>query len=120
MSPDTEVHGPTLVSRREAARLAGVSYNGIRLWEKQGRLHAVKMENGHVMYPISELEAIVKERRQEEGDPEIRLVKAEAENEALHAEIELLKDTLTQLRTEHEELLRTVIELARREPPARG
>ena len=117
MSQDTEAQSPAVVSRREAARLAGVSYNGIRLWEKQGRLHPTRMENGHVMIPMSELEAIVRERRQEEGDPEIRLVKLEAENEALHAENEMLKETLAQLRKEHEELLRTVIELARREPP---
>ena len=112
MAPDTGLE-TTHVSRQEAARLAGVHPNTIRLWEENGRLHPHKLENGRVMIPISELEAIVRERRSPEGDPEHRIAELEAENGILRAENAFVKEAYTQLQKEHAELLSTVIELAR-------
>lgn len=110
---ETEVE-TTHVSRQEAARLAGVHVNTIRLWEENGRVHAQKLENGRVMIPMSELEAIVRERRSESGgDPEHRVVELEAENGFLRAEIGVLRETLERLQKQHGELLQTVIELAK-------
>lgn len=101
----------THVSRQEAARLAGVHVNTIRLWEEHGRVHPHKLENGRVMIPMSELEAIVKERRPE--DDASHTSELEAEVQVLRAENVLLREALEQLRKEHGELLMTVIELAK-------
>lgn len=107
-----------LVSRQEAARLAGVHVNTIRLWEDGGRLHPVKQENGRVMIPLSELEEVVKERQQHPEGEHDRLIAAEAEVKALRSENELLRETLTQLREEHGRLLDKVLSLTRGEGEA--
>lgn len=112
MTPDTELE-TTHVSRQEAARLAGVHVNTIRLWEESGRLHPQKLENGRVMIPMSELEAIVRERRSTDDDPGHRLVELEAENGILRSENAFLREAFERLQKEHGELLHTVIELAR-------
>lgn len=114
MAPDTGLE-TTHVSRQEAARLAGVHPNTIRLWEESGRVHPRKLENGRVMIPMSELEAVVKERRTPEGDPEHRIAELETENGILKAELAFLREAYTQIQKEHAELLSAVIELARKE-----
>lgn len=114
MTHDTELQEGRTVSRQEAARLAGVHVNTIRLWEEHGRVHPRKLENGRVMILLSELEAIVRERRAEmSDDPAQRVVELEAENGVLRAENVMLKEALDRVAKEHAELLSTVIELAK-------
>jgi hypothetical protein len=113
VAPDTQLE-TTHVSRQEAARLAGVHVNTIRLWEESGRVHPRKLENGRIMIPMSELEDVVKARRSAEaGDPEHRLIELEAEVGILRSENAFLKEAYTRLQQEHAELLSTVIDLAR-------
>lgn len=113
MAPDTQLE-TTHVSRQEAARLAGVHVNTIRLWEENGRVHPQKLENGRIMIPMSELEDIVKARRTAEvGDPEHRMIELEVENGILRSENTFLREAYTRLQEEHAELLSTVIGLAK-------
>ena len=87
-----------LLTRREAARLARVSYNGIRNWERLGRLTPIRVMNGRVemvMYRKSEVEAVIRERVEnvmgeeigsEAKDVEVRLLREDRER--LIAELE--------------------------------
>lgn len=95
-----------LVSRREAARIAGVHYNTIRLWERTGRLTPHKQGGGDVYISVSELEGVVSERVDQAGDSD------EARVAALTAENKMLRDDLNRLEERYDRLLNTVLRLA--------
>jgi len=53
------------VGRDEAAKLAGVHFNTIRLWEVQGKLHPKRVTRGareRVLISVKELDEVVSER----------------------------------------------------------
>lgn len=102
-----------LVTRQEAARLAGVHVNTIRLWEESERLHPVKQSNGRVMIPLSELEDVVKDRQQQGASDHDRLIELEADNRALIRERDLLSERLEKLEQQHAELLAAILRQVR-------
>lgn len=95
------------LSRREAADLAGVHYNTMRLWEKTGRLTPHKVADGNVMIERAELEVVMAERRQE-APSETRQQAA-----ALQAEVKGLREQLAFEREERIRLLNAILEIAR-------
>jgi DNA-binding transcriptional MerR regulator len=97
-----------LLTRREAAELAGVHINTIRLWERTGRVHPQKLPNGIVMIPRAEVESIISNRR--EG------ARTDAEHMAeLEAEVRMLREEKAELSVRYEKLLDEVIRLAAEE-----
>lgn len=94
-----------LVTRREAAELAGVHINTIRLWESTHRVDTTKGEGGVVMIPRSQIEAIVESRRDIGQDDKARIA-------ALESETRMLRDELEHTRGEYRLLLDRVLSLA--------
>lgn len=99
-----------LVPRREAARLAGVHVNTVRLWEDHGRVHVVKLDNGRVMIPRADVEAIVAERTTPSGDDlALRLSACEAENRLLRDQLDVTREDYSRLQRQHEMLLDALV-----------
>ncbi len=81
------VEGPELVPRREAARLAGVHYNTIRLWERQGYLETSRGDGGDIMVSLEQLEDVIRRRKEGAGAIDApRIAALEAENRLLREE----------------------------------
>ena len=77
-----------MLTRREAARRAGVTYNTILLWERAGRLHpaAVKTRHGE-RYFIMETELdVVAAEHTPAFDPKLVWHEQELEAHELHVE----------------------------------
>ena len=94
-----------LVTRREAAELAGVHINTIRLWETTGRVDTQKSASGVVMIPRTQIEAIVESRRDSRMDDQSRIAALEATLKATESELE-------RTRNQYDRLLNRMIELA--------
>lgn len=101
-----------LITRREAAEMAGVHINTIRLWETTGRVETSKGDNGVVMIPRPQIEAIVESRRDSSMDDRARIAALEATLRASEAELE-------RTRRQYDRLLERVIELAGRQEDER-
>jgi len=58
------------LGRAEAAKLAGISYNGMRLWERTGRIKGTKIKGKHgleVRFTESEVRAAISARNEGTG-----------------------------------------------------
>lgn len=89
-----------MLTRREAARLAHVSYNGIRGWERAGRVTPVRVMNGgveEIRIPRHQIEEIMRERAED-------VLGAEGNLEGLRAEVRLLREEVANLRGERDRL----------------
>jgi len=133
--PDTK----TMMTRREAAKYAGVHYNTVRLWEKQGRITPERVMVGgveEVRISVEQLTAIIDERGTGSGTslllrPESlgdsvetmnlwRLYEeAVAENKRLSEELSASNATVDQLQQqldrcqgEYQDLVKSVLEIA--------
>lgn len=117
------------ITRREAARLAGVHYNTIKLWESSGRLHPrrVTVENvEEVRLDLGELQAVIAQR-QKTDEPEerptvpesqlweayeastARIIELERNKAGLEARNELLQSELDRARGEYERLMSILV-----------
>lgn len=85
------------VTRREAAELAGVHINTVRLWERTGRVSTMKQDNGVVMIPRAEVDQIVEHRRESAMDDNARMAALEAENRVLREELEVVRGQFQQV-----------------------
>ena len=92
------------VTRREAAEMAGVHINTVRLWEQTGRVQIRKAENGVVMIPRDQIEGIIEQRRDSGMDDGARIASLETENR-------MLREERDQLREQYERLLEKIISL---------
>lgn len=71
-APSPPTPDDDLIGRRDAAELAGVHYNTIRLWENAGLLEPSKVTVGRrteVRYRRDELEAVAEAQRDKRGAP---------------------------------------------------
>ena len=98
------------VDREEAAQLAGVHWNTIRLWERTGRVHPKREMRGakeRVLIPLSELQAIIDTRGAKYAPaPNHDQISSLRESIArLEAELGASRERLTELRNERERLL---------------
>jgi len=101
-----------LVSREEAARIAGVHPNTVRNWEKIGRVTTQRVARGgrtYVGIPLAEVEAI---RAAEGGTPESDERLAELRERVVRMETELrgLTERLAEIRGERDELFRRLLD----------
>ncbi len=101
-----------LVTRREAARIAGVHYNTIRLWERSGRLTPRKLPNGDVMIDRGQLEAVLRDRKEGDTSDDPRVQVLEAEVKLLSEERDRLLAELEQARTRHDKLVDKITDIA--------
>lgn len=101
------------VTRREAAELAGVHLNTIRLWESTGRVDTQKAENGVVMIPRRQIEEIVESRRESALDDKSRIAVLEAENR-------MLREELLERKRSEQQLLDRIIRIAGTEGEGEG
>jgi hypothetical protein len=85
-----------LISRREAATLAGVHINSIRNWERAGVLEVHKTAGGKVMVPKTQVEAIAIERHDRAATDPAREA-LEAENRLLRAELAACREDYRRL-----------------------
>lgn len=95
-----------LITRREAAEIAGVHINTVRLWEQSGRVSAQKAPNGVVLIPRDEIERIAAERHDSAMGDRERVAALEADNRRLQEELD-------RLRGQYQQLLDKVISLVR-------
>lgn len=79
------------VTRREAAELAGVHINTVRIWETTGRVEVHKGENGIVLIPRSQVEAVIETRRDLALEDKAKIA-------ALEAELRVTKDEPSYIR----------------------
>jgi hypothetical protein len=93
------------LTRREAAELAKVHLNTVRLWESTGRVDTIKAANGVVMIPRSQILEIIESRRGSGMDDSARIAALEAENRMLREE----RDKIT---NQYQRILDRFIELA--------
>jgi len=106
--------GEHLLSRRDAAHLAGVSWNGIRLWEEKGRLTPIHVMRGgvqEVRIPRSQVETIMKERRGKDMGDAARIDALEAEVGLLKEDRDRLKADLDAERRRYDALLARLLEI---------
>lgn len=103
-----------LVTRREAAEIAGVHVNTVRLWERTGRVHPQKDDSGSgvVMIPLAEIEAIVEARREHSLDGPARAAALETENRMLREQLDETKEELRQLRERYQQFTERVMRMA--------
>lgn len=108
------------VSRDEAAKLAGVHFNTIRLWEKTGRLTPRRVQRGsrtYVRVSLKELNEIVEDRgdkaSQLPGGTHDQVTELRERVARLEAEKDSLTTRLEELRSEREELLHHVLDTKR-------
>lgn len=94
--------GDDYLTRREAAELADVHMNTIRLWESTGRLNPIKRDDGVVMVPRAEVEGIIATRVRPHSEAE-RIAGLEAENRELRRQLD---ETLAR----YDDLLKKMIE----------
>jgi DNA-binding transcriptional MerR regulator len=94
------------VTRREAAEMAGVHPNTIRLWESTGRVSAKKRADGVVLIPRAEIEEIITQRVVPRTDAE-KVAALEAENRELRRQNEELLER-------YDRLLQSVLDLTHR------
>lgn len=95
---------PREVTRREAAAIAGVHYNTVRLWERTGRIRPRRATNGDVLIDARELEEVMRERGAGIPDDRSRIAALEAENR-------LLREQLARTSEQYERLLEKVLQL---------
>lgn len=94
------------VTRREAAELAGVHLNTVRLWESTGRVSTVKAEgSGVVMIPRAQILEIIESRRSNHMDEA-------AKNAVLEAENKMLREELLERKRDYQQLLDRLIQIA--------
>jgi hypothetical protein len=96
------------ITRVEAARLAGVHRNTVRLWEAAGRLRTRRVpgrSGEQVEVSRDDLGAILDERVVPAGDAE-RIA-------ALEVEVQQLRERLEEAQRARDDLLREVLKLAR-------
>ena len=103
------------VTREEAATLAGVHWNTIRLWERTGRVHPKREMRGakeRVLIPLSELQAIIDTRGAKYAPaPNHDQIASLRESIArLEAELGSSKERLAELRAERGALLERLLE----------
>lgn len=98
------VQAPQEVTRRQAATIAGVHYNTVRLWERHGRIHPRRAPNGEMMIDVRELEEIMRDRGTTQPDDRSRIAALEAENK-------LLREQLAVVSERYEKLLDKVLQL---------
>lgn len=79
------------MTRREAAELAGVHINTVRIWETTGRVEVHKGENGIVLIPRSQVEAVIETRRDLALEDKAKIA-------ALEAELRVTKDEPSYIR----------------------
>lgn len=100
------------VTRREAAELAGVHINTIRLWESTGRVDTEKAENGVIMIPRQQIEDIAEQRRDAGMDDAARIAALETENRMLRELLEGKERELEDLKAQQSTMLDRIIQLA--------
>jgi DNA-binding transcriptional MerR regulator len=104
------------VNREEAARLAGVHWNTIRLWERTGRLtpkREMQGDKARVMIPLSQLQVIIEERgagRAASGLTQDQMTDLRSTIARLEAELESSRERLAELRNERDRLLSHVLD----------
>lgn len=102
-----------LLSRREAARVAGVHYNTVRLWEQSGRLTPHRQENGDVLISRSELDEVIEARKEETGDGDNpRVAALETEVRLLTTERDRLVADLRSAQERYDKLVERVATIA--------
>ena len=94
-----------LISRREAARVAGVHYNTIRLWEQTGRITPHKQDSGDVLVSRAELESVMVARKEDVGDDDPRVAALETEVRLLVAERDRLLEQVEEASKRYERLV---------------
>lgn len=101
-----------LVTRREAARIAGVHYNTIRLWERSGRLQPEKQPNGDVMIDRRQLEAVMADRKEGDSSDDPRVHVYEAEIRLLTEERDRLLAELRSANERYDKLVDRITDIA--------
>jgi DNA-binding transcriptional MerR regulator len=96
------------ITRREAAEMAGVHINTVRLWESTKRVETKKEENGVVLIPRSQIESIVESRKDFMLDNREKIA-------ALEAELKVTKSEMEQLRAQYRKLLDRMLDERARE-----
>lgn len=110
----TAAEDEDLVTRREAARLARVSYNGIRGWERAGRVTTVRRMRGgveEVLIPRAQIEEIIRERVESAMGEDAREGNLEVEIRMLREDRDRLKADLEAERRRYDLLLAKLLEL---------
>ena len=101
-----------MLTRREVAKLARVSYNGVRGWERQGRLTPVRVMHGgveEVRIPRSEVEAIIRERVEEVAG--IQAPAPEVENKMLREALARSEADRDMLQERYDKILERLLEV---------
>lgn len=93
-----------MITRREAAEIAGVHMNTVRLWEQSGRVTAEKAPNGVVLIPRVEIERIAAERHDNAQTEKERIA-------GLETEVRMLREELERERSERATLLARILEM---------
>jgi DNA-binding transcriptional MerR regulator len=94
-----------MITRREAAELAGVHINTVRLWESTGRVRTEKADNGVVLIPREDTERVIDTRHDATLSDKERIA-------ALEVEVRMLREERDNALAERATLLARIIELA--------
>ena len=118
MAPDEPLTiQEALISRREAMRLTGLSYNGIRNWEKTGKLTPRRVMAGQqeqIRYLADEVQAAIADRERTRAEMRSHPSReVEAQVAVLEAENRFLRERVEALTKEVGELLSTITEIAK-------